>query len=324
MSLGGGMDNFYVLGSLAQRLHQEFVSLFYILLPIFFGLALAIDWIRNPAGSPDFIETIKRAFVATLLLVGFQEISDGILTVASGIADRIGDMSGIDSMLSMAAEKAKSYPNSTVSIILGFNDMILAIISFLSFIFLYFARYITVAVYHFMWIFLSIASPLLILFHIFRGTSQVTVNLFKSLIEVASYKIVWAILSAMLTALTFGNSYTAEGSYLTVIILNFVIAVAMLGTPMLVHSLVGGGLSSLGETLGAGAAIMMASAASKGVTGVGMARAALSNPSGFASHMGSKLNSTFTYPMPPPPPSNPAEASASRFDEMNKKMASKS
>src|SRR5665213_675772 len=242
------MENFSLLGSVALQLHQEFVRFYYLFLPVFFMIGVALDWVRNPGGSADFLDTLKRAFIATLLVAGFQEISDTILAVTTAIADRISDMNGWDMFLKMAGEKAKSYTNSTTILVLGFNDLVIAFISYASYVILYIARYVTVATYHFMWIFLSILSPLLILMTLFRGTSQITVNLFKSLIEVACWRIVWAVMSVMITSLSYGNAYAADGNYLTVILLNLVIALAMLGTPMIVSSLVGKGLAGAGQT----------------------------------------------------------------------------
>lgn len=309
------MENFNLLGSLALQLHQEFVRMFYLILPVFFALSIAIDWFRNPAGSPDFIDTLKRAFIATLLVAAFQEISQAILALTSAIADKISDMSGLDAILKMAGAKCKTYTLSATSLILGFNDMMIALLSFASYIVLYIARYITVALYHFMWIFLAILSPLLIAFNLFRGTQSITVNLFKSMIEVASYKIVWAVLSAMITALSFGNAYAADGNYLTVILLNFVIALAMLGTPLIVKSLVGSGLSSMSETLGMGAAIAMVSLPAKATTVLQMGREVLSNTAGFTKHVGSNLGSRLAQglgggrgPTQPPPTTTPQQA----------------
>lgn len=284
------VENFSLLGSLATRLHQEFINIYYLLLPLFFATAIAVDWFQNPQGSPAFLDTVKRAFIATLLVVGFQEISDTILALANGLADRISDMSGLDAIIRMAGEKTRSYPHSPISLVLGFDDLVIGLLTLLSYIILYIARFVTVALYHFMWIFLSILAPVLILFHIFRGTSQITVNLFKSLIEVASYKIVWAVMSAMITALSFGNAYYADGNYLTVILLNFVIATAMLGTPLIVRALVGSGLSSMGGSLAAGATMAMVSAPAKAATVYSAGREAISNTAGFGSYMGSKIN----------------------------------
>ena len=317
------MDNFAPLGSLLLKLHQEFVTLYYLLLPVFFALALAIDWIRNPAGSPDFLETLKRAIVSTLLVVAFQEIADTILAITSGIAERISDLSGIDEYIAMAKEKIHSYPSSPISILMGANDMLLAAISFLSYFIVYFARYVIVAVYHFMWVFLCILSPLLILFNLFRGTSQITINLFKGLVEVASYKIVWAVLSAMLTSLAFGKGYLADGGYLTVVVLNFVIALSLLATPLLVHSLVGGGVTGLGQTLATGAVAAIATAPAKSASVVSFGLDAIQNPRGLVRHAASHVSPKGRFDFPKPPPPNPAVQSMKSFNEKNQKLISK-
>ena len=278
------VENFSVFGSVVGDLHQELVKYFYLFLPVFFCLAIVVDWFKNPMGSADFLGTLKRAIIATILVVSFQEISDTILALADGLALKISDLSGIDTFLKMAGEKASTYTFSVTSAILGFNDLVIAILSFLSYIVLFIARYVTVAIYHFMWSTLVILSPILILFTLFKGTIGIPINLFRSLIEVASYKIIWAILSAMLTSLAFGNEYAADGNYLTVILLNFIIALAMLGTPLVVKSLIGSGLAGMGETLGAGAVMAMVSLPAKAASVARVGREVLTDTANFSKH----------------------------------------
>jgi hypothetical protein len=78
------MPQFELLGSLARDLHQEFVNMYYLLLPVFFSLAVVVAWFRNPTGSPEFLDIVKRAIIATILLVAFPDISKAILYVAEG------------------------------------------------------------------------------------------------------------------------------------------------------------------------------------------------------------------------------------------------
>jgi hypothetical protein len=251
------MDQFAALGSVAFKLHNEMRNLYYMLLPIFFMVSVAIVWLQNPTGSPEFVDKVKRAFVATLLLAGFAEITDIMLFITSGIADKIDNMSGLDAFLQMAGEKAQSYPQSTMSLVLAFDDLMMAILSYCSFAILYCARYIMIAVYHFSWIFLSIMAPILLLFHVF--SSQITVNLFRSMMEIACWRVVWAVLSAMIKALPFGTWYAMDGNYLTLAVLNFVIAICMVGTPLVVHSLFSGSFTAMaGGLSGATAAVMLA------------------------------------------------------------------
>ena len=126
-----------------------------------------------------------------------------------------------------------------------------------------------------------ISAPILLLFNLFEGTQQVTKNLFKGMIEVACWKIVWAILGAMLAALSFGDAYRAEGSYLVLIVMNFVIAVAMLMTPSMVKSIVGSGVQSMSSALGAASVAAMAAAPARAAMVASTSRNALSTAGNF-------------------------------------------
>lgn len=257
------MPDFELLGSLMNDLHQEFVGMYYLLLPVFFSLAVAFAWFRSPSGSPEFLDIVKRAVVSTILLVSFPDISAAILNIADAIAFRIDELNGIEAVLKMAEEKSQSYDYSATSLLLRFDDLIIGVLSIASYILLYVARYLTIAMYHFFWLFFMVSSPLLILFHMFEGTSQITKNLFLGMIEVASWKIVWAILGAMLTSLSYGDAYKAEGSYLTLVVMNFVIAASMLMTPKMVRSISGGGVQTMSSNIGSSALGLVALAHTK-------------------------------------------------------------
>lgn len=285
------MENFELLGALAQKLHSELRNMYYLMLPIFFCLSLVVTWLKTPTGGPDFIEAVKRAFISTLLLAGFQEITDTILFITSGLAERISDLQGLDMFMQMAGDKAKSYTVSPMSMVLQFNDLIIATLSFLSYIILYVARYVMVAVYHFSWVFLSLIAPILLLFHLF--SPKITLNLFKSMIEVASWKVVWAVLSAMLSALPFGNAYATSGNYLTVIVLNFVIAISMLCTPMIVKSLVGSGFSAFADTLGPITTAAMIATPAKAASAMRVGRGVLETTKGYAGHLQNSVTRNF-------------------------------
>lgn len=282
------MPQFELLGSLARDLHQEFVNMYYLLLPVFFSLAVVVAWFRSPTGSPEFLDIIKRAIIATILLAAFPDISKAILFIADGIVEKIDKLNTLDTLIRMAQEKSESYTVSVTSVILQFNDLIIATLSFLSYLVLYIARYLTIAMYHFFWIFFMISAPILLLFNLFEGTQQVTKNLFKGMIEVACWKIVWAILGAMLAALSFGDAYKTEGSYIVLIVMNFIIALAMLMTPMMVKSLVGGGLQGMSSSLGAASVAAMAAAPARAATLAATSRNAINTGSNFVQ---SKVNS---------------------------------
>jgi hypothetical protein len=275
------MPDFGLLGSLMEQLHQEFVNIYYLMLPVFFSLALVVAWFKASGNAPDFLDVLKRTIISMILLVAFPDIARAIAFVAEGITNKIDAVNSLDTFLRMAQEKTLNYSFTPVSILLQFNDLIIAVLSFLSYLVLYIARYLTIAMYHFFWVFFTISSPLMLLFNLFQGTSQITVNLFKGMIEVASWKIVWAILGAMLTALSLGDAYKTDGNYLTLIVMNFVIAVAMLMTPMIVRSIVGAGMHSMSSTLGPAAVAAMVAAPARAATAVATSREVLGNTHNF-------------------------------------------
>lgn len=300
------MDQFAALGSVAFKIHGEMRNIYYMLLPVFFMLSLALVWFQNPAGGPDFLDKVRRVVISTLLLVGFAELTDMMLFVANGISDKIDNMAGLDAILKMASEKAGSYSASAMTPILAFDDLIIAGLSYLSWAVLYFARFIMVAIYHFSWVFLSIIAPLLLLFHVF--TSQITLKLFTAMAEIACWKIAWSVLSAMLKALPFGTWYAMDGNYLTIIVLNFVIAICMVGTPLIVHSLVSGSFTSMAGGLTGVTAATMLAAPAKALTAFNIGKGVLGDVGMFAKGINSKLGqdgsafSGFSRSSPPPPP----------------------
>jgi hypothetical protein len=277
------MPHFDLLGSLMRDLHQEFVRIYYLMLPVFFALSVAVAWFRSPQGGLDFLDTFKRAVVATILLVAFPEISSAIVFVADGIAERIDSLNSIDAVIRMAQEKSQGYSRSPMSVLLQFNDLIIAVLSFASYLILYIARYLTIAMYHFFWLFYMASAPLLLLFNLFPGTSQITANLFRGMVEVACWKIVWAILGAMLASLSFGEMYRSEGSYVELIVMNFVIAISMLATPMVVRSLVGSGLQSMSSMIGAATVGAMVATPARVATVLSTTRTAFSAGQAFVS-----------------------------------------
>lgn len=314
------MDQFAALGSVAFKVHMEMRNMYYLLLPVFFMASVAMVWIQNPVGGPEFLDKIKRAFMATLLLAGFSEITDAMLFLTNGIADKIDTMSGLEAVMQMASEKASSYTVSPMTPILAFDDLIMAALSYCSYAILYCARFIMVAIYHFSWAFLSIMAPILLLFHVF--TSQITVNLFKSMFEIASWKVVWSVLSVVLKALPFGTWYAMEGNYLTIVVLNFVVAICMVGTPLVIRSLVGSGFTAMASGLTGVTAAVMLAAPAKALAFKKMAGGVAGDFANFGKSINDRLgqgsaamnfgksNSVQPPPSstPPPPPQSPIKS----------------
>jgi hypothetical protein len=276
------MPHFELLGSLMRDLHNEFVRIYYLMLPVFFALSVTIAWFRSPHGGAEFIDTLKRTVVATLLLVAFPEISQAIIFIADGIAEKIDSLNSIDAIIRMAQQKSQTYSHSSLSLLIQFDDLIIAGLSFCSYLVLYCARYLMIAMYHFYWVFFMASAPLLLLFNLFPATSHITTNLFKGMVEVACWKIVWAIMGAMLASLSFGEMYQSDGSYVELIVMNFVIAIAMLRTPKIVSSLTGGGAHSTASEIGTAAVVAMIAAPARAKMALTAGGGAVNSAGNFA------------------------------------------
>lgn len=276
------IPNLEVLGSLVRDLYQGLSQLFYLMLPLAILFSVVFGHLKS--GDANYPDIIKRSFVAALLLASFPEVSNLILDICDGIALKIDNMSGLETFMRMAQEKSQSYAVAKNVLLLKFDDLFMAVLSFGSFILLYIARYITIALYYFYWVLLSICAPLMILCYIFPRTAGITANLYRGLIEVACWKIIWAVMSAMLTSISFGNIYQTEGSYLTLIVMNFVIAIAMLFTPMIMRSLIGEGVQATAQTIGTTAALAMVALPAKMATVHQVSREVLSNTRAYAGH----------------------------------------
>jgi hypothetical protein len=106
---------------------------------------------------------------------------------------------------------------------------------------------------HFYWFLLVALGPFLILGLLFDSSTGITKGLFKNMLQVASWPIIWSILSAFLKAMPFASAYSGAGGFVTIITLNLIIAVALLLSPFLVSQLCEGVSLSVGDTLRRGA-----------------------------------------------------------------------
>ena len=283
--------NLEVLGSLVKDLHHGLSNLFYIMLPVAVLFSVVFGYLKS--GDSNYPDVIKRSFVAALLLASFPEVSNLILDICDGLALKIDNMSGIETFMRMAEEKSRSYAVAKNVLLLKFDDLFMAILSFGSFLLLLLARYITVALYYFYWVLLSVCAPLMILCYVFPKTAGITANLYRGLIEVALWKVLWAIMSAMLTSLSFGNIYQTDGSYLTLIVMNFVIAIALLFTPMIMRSLIGEGVQATAQTIGTTAALAAVALPTRIATVHQVSREMISNSRSYASQKFQNIQSTF-------------------------------
>ena len=240
-------ENYEKLTPVVERLYQHMDHIAQMALLPLFLLSVLMAYSQDLGVQGAVVTRLKRLVVTMLLLAAFPSLTGLIKTIGQEIAISIDNLEGIDQFLKAASEKASAYGSGVKSLLDFGNDLIISFFVSLSFLILYVSRYILVAFYHFYWMMLLVTGPLLILGNLFESTSNLAKNLFKSLVLVACWPIVWSILSAFLKALPFQDAYAIEGGYTAIVIMNLIIAIALLFSPFMLSQFCEGAIVGMGS-----------------------------------------------------------------------------
>ncbi len=236
------------LATEAKKIHEIFSGYFYLVVTVLMLLGIAIEYFKWPIGGvPNFGTIVGRALIAALLLHAYPEITNTIADVTDAMATKLGDLNNFKMILDKMGDKVGELSWSWVS----FKETIMLLLSFLTFFILYFSIHIADSFYIYVWVMLYVFSPLLIALYVLPVTASATSALFRSLIEVACWKIVWSVIATLLwsSALSQINQDGTQISFLTAIGFNIILAGSLLLTPFVVHALAGSGLSTMGKDL---------------------------------------------------------------------------
>lgn len=237
------------LATEAKTLHQVFSSVFYVMTLTVLSVALILEYFKFPlGGTPQFITLIGRVFIAAILFVATPEIMNMLAGFTDAITSELGAFTNYKLVLERMSDKVGSLSLSWVSI----KDSILVIISFLTFFILYLVVYFADAMFMFVWMLLYIMSPVLIALYVLPVTAGATAKLYRSLIEVCVWKILFCVFSALLWSFAVSdiNKPEAEIDFLTAIILNLMLAYSVAMTPKITASFLGAGISEVASSFG--------------------------------------------------------------------------
>ncbi len=237
------------LSTEAHKIHEVFTNLFFMLATVLLLLGVLTEYFKMPLGgvTPDVLTLVGRVVVATFLLVAFPDIANTLSDFTDALAKSLGEFNNVHMVLDRMSGKLDTMSWNWVSV----KETITVAISFVSFFILYISVYIASAGVSFVWSVLYVFSPLLICLFILPVTAVATKALFRALIEVCFWKIAWAVLATLLWSFAVSNINDPQQdvNFLTVISLNLILAGSILFTPIIVSSLIGNGLTSLGSTL---------------------------------------------------------------------------
>jgi hypothetical protein len=259
----------------AHKIHDYFESIFYALVLSLFLLGIFAQYFQWPlGGTPSFAPLVGRVFVAAFLLHAYPDISNLVANIADGMAAHLGDLNQFTLVQQRYGEVWEKMSWNWVSV----KDTIAMAITYVCFYLLYFSVFLSDAFFLYTWTLLYVFSPILIALFILPATASATAALFRSLIEVACWKIVWAVLATLLwsAGLSAMNQEGADVPFLTVIGFDLILAGSVLLTPFVVHGLAGQGLTTVTRSVGTIAIggltlspLSMANGARKGISKTG-------------------------------------------------------
>lgn len=259
------------ISSQAKEIHDFFVQIFYSLAVLLILVGVILDYFKLPIGGvPSFAVLVGRALVASILLIAYPQISNWVSTIADAVADHLGSANHYSKVLDAAGETLMNHSWSWTSI----GDTVLSVAAMASYGILFLSVYFFDAAIIYCLVLLYIFSPLLIAFYILPQTASMTTGAFRTLFEIAAWKIVFAVMGTLLwsTAL---NSFEQKGqNFITLLALSLMLAFSILLTPIVVKNLISGaisniatqtaGLAAMGITAGYASPAVLAGLAKKG------------------------------------------------------------
>ena len=201
---------------------------------------IILEFLKEDQQPINVVYILRRTIISVLLLISFEEVMHTLSFLSDGILQKLDQKNNFLEVMGHFGPST----NSKSSSLFDFREHILYFIAIVAYMIAYLGFFFAEALTHFVWAILYIISPLMILAFIPRQTAFVTGNLYKSLIQVVLWRILWSTLGALLLRLAAELQFMGFEDYLEFIVMNLCVGVSMLLVPMATRSLINDGLSS--------------------------------------------------------------------------------
>lgn len=239
---------FEYLGSVGAELHAQMVQMYWVLLVPLVVLLFVLEVIRDD--NPNLRDLFRRIVISVLLLLTFNWTLQAIAVVGDAVTEQINGLQRLSEVLQNLG------PNySGKDSWFNMRETVLYVFSVAAYLIAYLGFFVATALTHFVWTILYVAAPLMILMYVSRHTERVTMSLYKGLVQVVIWKILWSILGVLLLKLAMQPEVTGLEDYIMSIVVNLCIGFSMLFIPIATRSLVSDGMSSVASSLAAVPAI---------------------------------------------------------------------
>lgn len=229
------------LPQVCREIRAEMVQIYWIMIVPLVILCALLILAKGGEEAGAGAKLLKRTFLSVILLLVFDDCMNLIASVADGVAERINGLAQLKDVLHETGRVIEQQETGW----LEFRQWLIFAINFFAYCVAYLGFFLAEAIVHFVWAILYIASPLMILMYVSEKTAFVTSNLFKGLISVATWKILWSILAVLLLKLMTAPQTGGVDNFLTAAIVNLCVGISMLLVPFATKSLINDGMSGM-------------------------------------------------------------------------------
>ena len=237
------------LPKVCNELHAEMVTIYWLMLVPLVVFLVVLELFKTADKQPDAAKVLTRAVISIILLVSFKETINLIAFIGDGIADRID---GLTNMNDLVDTLFKGFSRDAPALY-KIREFFIFALNIISYFLAYFGIFIADAMIHFAWSVLYVCAPLMILCHVSESTASVCKNLYKGLLTVITWKILWSVLSVLLLKLATEQTSANSDNAITTAVINLSIGLAILFIPFFSKSLIGDGVSSFSSGIAAAA-----------------------------------------------------------------------
>lgn len=236
----------------AKTIHAQMVQVYWIILPALVAFMLVLEMLKNQGQSPNANEIIRRTIISILLLISFSFVVNTIAMLSDGITARIDQTQNLWETIKLMGPNSQGESD-------GLFDMRGHVVYFFSigaYLIAYIGFFASVALMNFVWAILYVCAPLMILCYVAPATSGIVGNLYRGLVSVATWKILWTLLGSLLLKLAITPKDAGIDDVFLSMVMNLLIGVSMLLIPLFTKSLIGDGLQSASAALATAPGLM--------------------------------------------------------------------
>lgn len=168
-------------------MRADLIEVYWILLVPLVCFLMAIELFKGGDEQPQGARILKRVVISILLLISFNQVVNVIGMLGDGVVDKIDKLSNLKEVLQSLGPKEENLSNEWFNL----REHFLYLLSLVSYIIAYLGFFVAEVLTQFVWVILYTISPLMILAYIPVQTANVTGNLYKGLVKVIIWKILW-------------------------------------------------------------------------------------------------------------------------------------